>query len=272
MINAAPHYLLLAESQSFSNARNDGGRWRFVLEQIGGSEKLVVADSEPDVAGERLQLLTVIRALEALDQPSKVTLLTSSRYVTHGIRRGLPHWRDNNWQWERFGQMCSINDSDLWRRLDRALRLHEVDCRNWRLMSNPTPLAEDAQESSASMPNEPEQHELKLDGIPLTDQWQDDSSEDIAAEMETVGEDKQSAETDQTQNPAQIELEPTILKIFNGEDQHGEDQIESVEEQTESGPIDTGATEKIVPENRELATGWFQKINRAMQAIPTLLL
>ena len=121
MVNAAPHYLLISESQTQSDKQSRGGRWRFVLEQIGGSEKLVVADSEPDVAGERLQLLTVIRGLEALDQPSRVTLLTPSKYVSRGIRRGLPHWRENHWRWERFGQMCQINDADLWQRLDRAL-------------------------------------------------------------------------------------------------------------------------------------------------------
>ena len=136
MIYAAPHYLLISESQSASDTRNGGGRWRFVLEQIGGDEKLVVADSEPDVAGERLQLLTVIRGLEALDQPSRVTMLTPSKYVSCGIRRGLPHWRENGWRWERFGQMCYINDDDLWQRLDRALQLHTVDCRNWRLMNS----------------------------------------------------------------------------------------------------------------------------------------
>ena len=136
MINAAPHYLLISESQSFSNGENGGGRWRFVLEQLGGKEKLVVADSEPDVTGERLQLLTVIRGLEALDQPSIVTLLTPSRYVSHGIRRGLPHWRESNWCWERFGQMCPISDYDLWQRLDRALHLHRVDCRNWRVLNS----------------------------------------------------------------------------------------------------------------------------------------
>ena len=129
MRNAARHYLLISESFP-SDTTRVGGRWRFVLELIGGTEKMVVTDSEPDIEGERLQLLTVIRGLEALDQPSRVTLLTPSRYVTRGIRRGLPFWRENGWQWEKFGQMSSIDNADLWQRLDRALEFHSVAFRN----------------------------------------------------------------------------------------------------------------------------------------------
>ena len=132
MINAAPHYLLISETCS-SNTTREGGRWRFVLESIGGNEKLVVTDSEPNTEGERLQLLTVIRGLEALDQPSHVSLFTPSNYVIRGIRRGLPVWRENNWRWEQFGQMSLIQHADLWQRLDRALAYHTVACR--RLIS-----------------------------------------------------------------------------------------------------------------------------------------
>lgn len=92
-----------------------------------------VADVESDVIGDRLDLLTVIRALEALDQPSRVTLVTSSRYVKQGIDEGLASWRDNDWTWERFGERVEIKHCDLWRRLDRALSIHEVQCRRWRV-------------------------------------------------------------------------------------------------------------------------------------------
>ncbi len=143
MINAAPHYLLISESFS-SDTTREGGRWRFVLESIGGTEKLVVADSEPNINGERLQLLAVIRGLEALDQPSNVTLFTPSNYVVRGIRRGLPFWRENNWRWERFGQMSPVHNGDLWQRLDRALKFHTVACRNLCITPAPAPQQSDS--------------------------------------------------------------------------------------------------------------------------------
>ena len=108
------------------------GQWRFVLEAVDGSAALEVADHEAESEVERLELLAVIRGLEALDQPSRVTLVTRSRYVSHGLRFGLSEWRENGWQWERFGQFVPVKNGDLWRRIDHALHFHRVDCRAWR--------------------------------------------------------------------------------------------------------------------------------------------
>ena len=106
-----PHYLLYCET----GREDEPGRWRFVLRRRAGRDQLDVADAEPDVQGERLQLLTVIRALEALDQPSRVTLMAPDSYVRQGIRHGLPEWRQNGWQWERFGEMVPVKHCDLWK-------------------------------------------------------------------------------------------------------------------------------------------------------------
>ncbi|HKD36479.1 MAG TPA: RNase H family protein [Pirellulales bacterium] len=130
----SPHYLLYSDSAP-GDADCSPGDWRFVLEAIDGSAKVEVADSELDIRGERLELLAVVRGLEALDQPSKVTLVTPSRYVSRGISQGLPDWRQNDWQWERHGEMVPVKNRDLWQRVDRALEFHRVECRRWRFDS-----------------------------------------------------------------------------------------------------------------------------------------
>jgi len=125
-----PHFLLMSDTRT--RASHEGtvaGRWRFVLESLEGGDRLEVGDSEPDVKGERLELLTVIRGLEALDQPSRVMLVTPSRYVTRGMRYGLAEWRGNDWCWEHDGTMVPVTNGDLWQRLDRALTYHDVQCR-----------------------------------------------------------------------------------------------------------------------------------------------
>lgn len=124
---SAPHYLLLSTSQS----RCLGGDWRFVLESLESEQRMDVGDSEPETSGERLELMAVLRGLEALDQPSRVTLVTPSRYVARGIRFGLEAWRRNGWHWENHGEMVPIKDHDLWQRLDRAMRIHNVRIRHW---------------------------------------------------------------------------------------------------------------------------------------------
>ena len=111
------------------------GRWRFELRPMDGSAGVEVADVEPDVWGERLDLLTVVRALESLDRPSRVTLIGCTRYVEQGILYGLPEWRDNGWQWEYFGTMAPVRDCDLWQRMDHVLHFHRVECGKRRLDS-----------------------------------------------------------------------------------------------------------------------------------------
>jgi len=127
MIAQTPHYHLISRSGG------DTGRWEFILTASDGSDRLVAGDVEPEARGERLELLTVVRGLEALDQPSRVTLMTRSRYVREGIRYGLATWRKSDWCWEAFGNMVPIRDRDLWQRMDRAMKFHDVECRTWRI-------------------------------------------------------------------------------------------------------------------------------------------
>jgi ribonuclease HI len=136
MKNTAPHYLLITEAKTIIDSREEGratprrsGQWRFVLEQMGVEARIEVADEEPNVFGERLELLAVVRGLESLEQSSRVTLLTDSRYVGRGIRQGMNQWRSNQWRWERFGRMTLIKNHDLWRRVDRTLQFHSLECR-----------------------------------------------------------------------------------------------------------------------------------------------
>jgi len=124
----APHFLLFSESRRRS-AKSPPCDWRFVLQSLDGSSRLEAEDAEPAVGGERLELLAVVRGLEALEQPSRVTLVTPSKYVSRGLSYGLQDWRENDWNWEHHGQMVPIKNRDLWQRLDRALAFHRVQCR-----------------------------------------------------------------------------------------------------------------------------------------------
>ncbi|MCC7475957.1 MAG: hypothetical protein IT425_11210 [Pirellulales bacterium] len=129
MSSTLPHYLLHAESY------RDGHkvpRWKFSLQSLDGSERFSASDAESTTRRSRLELLAVVRGLEAIGQPARVTLLTRSNYVSRGIRRQLPQWREHHWQWERFGSMAPIRDYDLWRRVDRALEFHSVECCVWQ--------------------------------------------------------------------------------------------------------------------------------------------
>lgn len=133
MVLAKPHFLLFCDAHVSDRAAGDtepvGGRWHFVLERIDLNERLEAADSERAQPRERLALLAVVRGLEAIEMPSQVTLVTTSRYVSRGLRYGLSEWREANYSWEHFGMQKPIRNADLWQRIDGALRYHEVACR-----------------------------------------------------------------------------------------------------------------------------------------------
>lgn len=123
---------LLTQTRSHADLV-EGSHWRFLLKSLDGDFDLDASDFEPGVFGEHLELLTVVRGLEALEQSSSVTLVTDSRYVIRGLRYGLTEWRDNGWKWQRFGEQTEINHASLWRRVDNALQYHRLQCRFFRI-------------------------------------------------------------------------------------------------------------------------------------------
>lgn len=140
MSTTAPHYLLLTETNWNSHRPEQGGRWRFVLEPMNPEADLLhrdtgrveVSEREADIQGERLDLLAVVRGVEALEQPSRLTLITSSDLIGKQIRRGFDRWIEMQWRWERFGQLRPIKHADLWQRISAAMQIHSIECRIWQ--------------------------------------------------------------------------------------------------------------------------------------------
>ena len=132
MTSPKPHYLLFCDGNVSANGESVGlqrGRWRFVLEDLVSGVRVEATDQENACAPDRSALVAVLRGLEALEQPSRVTLVTTSRYVTRGLQYGLSEWRDNDYSWEHFGAIQPIRNADIWKRIDRALAFHQVQCR-----------------------------------------------------------------------------------------------------------------------------------------------
>lgn len=119
-----PRFVLIAETD-FSDSTSLS-TWRFSLHGLDNSISIVAHDTEPDACAERLELLAIVRGLEALDQPSEVTLVNESQSIRKGIQRHIETWRNNHWRWENFGRFTSVRNADLWQRVDRALIFHSV--------------------------------------------------------------------------------------------------------------------------------------------------
>lgn len=78
---------------------------------------------EADTTNNRMELLAAIHALEALERPSAITVVTDSAYVKGGITAWLFGWKKNGW---KTSTKKPVKNVDLWQRLDEAQARHEV--------------------------------------------------------------------------------------------------------------------------------------------------
>lgn len=139
MLATRPRFVLIAETQP---AKIDNGieesaeakpnntdnqlQWQFALHGLDSSVSIVANDTEHGASAQRLELLAVVRGLEALDQPSEVTLVSNCPSIRRAIVRDIETWRNNHWRWERFGKLTQVLNADLWQRIDRALAYHDI--------------------------------------------------------------------------------------------------------------------------------------------------
>ena len=75
----------------------------------------------------RMELMAVIVALEALKERCKVTLHSDSQYIVNAVTSGSAfRWRKNGWTFNPAGTKRAKN-TDLWERLLAAYERHEVE-------------------------------------------------------------------------------------------------------------------------------------------------
>lgn len=89
-----------------------------------GREK-ELSGGEPHTTNNRMELLGVITALEALKYPCEVRLTTDSKYVVDGITKGwAAGWKKRGWK--KADGKPALN-TDLWDRLLSLLSRHKVE-------------------------------------------------------------------------------------------------------------------------------------------------
>ncbi len=98
------------------------GGWGALL-RYGDKEKELWG-GEPETTNNRMELLAVIRGLEALNRPARVRVTTDSQYVKNGITQWIHNWKRNGW---KTAAKKPVKNADLWQRLDEATRRHEIE-------------------------------------------------------------------------------------------------------------------------------------------------
>lgn len=78
-----------------------------------------------DTTNNRMEIMAVLKGLEALKQPCNVTVYSDSKYVVDAIEKGwLNNWRKNNWIKSNKEKALNV---DLWKRLLDLMEIHTVN-------------------------------------------------------------------------------------------------------------------------------------------------
>jgi ribonuclease HI len=78
---------------------------------------------EADTTNNRMEMLAAINALETLERPSAITVVTDSAYVKNGVTSWIFGWKKNGW---RTSAKKPVKNVDLWQRIDAAQQRHRV--------------------------------------------------------------------------------------------------------------------------------------------------
>ena len=98
------------------------GGWGVLL-RYGEAEKQLYG-GDPETTNNKMELMAVIKGLEALKKSSQVAITTDSRYVLEGITEWLPNWKKRNW---KTASKKPVKNVELWQRLDELVKGHDIE-------------------------------------------------------------------------------------------------------------------------------------------------
>ena len=89
----------------------------------GGVEK-VISGAEKETTNNRMEILAVIKGLEALKEQGNVNVYSDSQYVVDAFNQGwIIDWQNNNW---RTAGKKDVKNVDLWQNLLALCAKHNV--------------------------------------------------------------------------------------------------------------------------------------------------
>ena len=120
----------MADFYAFTDGACSGnpgpGGWGALLQAREGDRVLRERElngGEAATTNNRMELMAAISALEALERPTEITVVTDSAYVKGGITAWMAGWKRNGW---KTAERKPVKNEDLWRRLDAAAARHKV--------------------------------------------------------------------------------------------------------------------------------------------------
>jgi len=117
---------LIAHTDGACSGNPGPGGWGVLLEAKNDGAVLKARElkgGEAETTNNRMELIAAIMALETLERPSTITVVTDSAYVKNGVTSWIHGWKKNGW---KTSNRKPVKNVDLWQRLDEAQARHDV--------------------------------------------------------------------------------------------------------------------------------------------------
>lgn len=98
------------------------GGWGALLRFRGVEKELFGGDA--GTTNNRMELLAVIKALQALNRDCRIKVHTDSQYVQKGISEWIHNWKRRGWL---TADKKPVKNVDLWQQLDALASAHRVE-------------------------------------------------------------------------------------------------------------------------------------------------
>lgn len=99
------------------------GGWAYILKHPGSGSEKVDNGGEKPTTNNRMELMAVIRGLEALGKPTRVELYSDSQYVLKGLNEWMASWKKRGW---KTASKQPVKNQDLWMQLDELMQQHTL--------------------------------------------------------------------------------------------------------------------------------------------------
>jgi len=116
-----PHRTVVIYTDGACSGNPGPGGWGSVMMYRGHRREMSGGDAS--TTNNRMEMMAVIQALEALKRTCNITIHTDSTYVMKGMTEWLAQWKQRDW---KTAAKKPVKNVELWQRLEKAIAPHNV--------------------------------------------------------------------------------------------------------------------------------------------------
>ena len=97
------------------------GGWGVLIQTGNNSNEL--KGFRLDTTNNQMELMAVIKGLEAIEKNTSLEIITDSQYVMNGMKQWIINWKKNGW---KTASKKPVKNKELWQRLDDLVKDYTI--------------------------------------------------------------------------------------------------------------------------------------------------